>query len=426
MAPDTSDACSYTPKSGDKEENSYWLGVCDDLSLCDPNPLAGGKFKVQGLPIEKPIEKPPEKPPPLTIENLKEVLEGAKESFQETVIKPVQETVKTIRENPKVKTVVENPVVDTTVKTTVGVGVGTAVTTGIISLMPFASRIFDFILLPQRILQLLGIAFFRKKAKPWGVVYDSFTKQPLDPVYVVLKDKEGKEVDSKITDLNGRFGFLVPPGEYYLEINKTHYKFPSEKVKGIRDELYENLYHGELIEVTDPTLISINVPMDPLDFDWNEVAKRKIIKFNYRWELVKRWAPATIFYLGFLLTLIFFVLKSSFFNFAMFLIYILLFILRKIGFKEKHWGLVLDKKKKKPWPFSILTIFYEKSLNPIKQTACDVIGRYYALVEPGRYDVAVERKVKDEYQFTGKYPGLKAKKGIINKDLLIEVEETPV
>jgi hypothetical protein len=52
----------------------------------------------------------------------------------------------------------------------------------------------------------------KKKAPPWGVVYDSVTKRPLDPAYVVLKNLQGKQIASAITDLDGRYGFLVEPG----------------------------------------------------------------------------------------------------------------------------------------------------------------------------------------------------------------------
>ena len=52
----------------------------------------------------------------------------------------------------------------------------------------------------------------RKKNRSWGTVYDSITKRPLDPVYVALIDiGTGKQVASAITDIDGRYGFLVLP-----------------------------------------------------------------------------------------------------------------------------------------------------------------------------------------------------------------------
>ena len=118
---------------------------------------------------------------------------------------------------------------------------------------------------------------------PWGTVYDSITKQPLDPAYVTLIDQNGKKIASAITDLDGRYGFLTETGTYRIEANKTHYIFPSKKLAGrTQDELYANLYFGELFDVRSRNEAVIrNIPLDPINFDWNEFAKRdkKLMKY---------------------------------------------------------------------------------------------------------------------------------------------------
>ncbi len=68
---------------------------------------------------------------------------------------------------------------------------------------------------PSRAIQLLASAFTRKK-KNWGVVFDAITKQPLDPVVVAIKDFTGKVIQTSITDMEGRFGFIVTPGTYTI------------------------------------------------------------------------------------------------------------------------------------------------------------------------------------------------------------------
>ncbi|MEZ4211201.1 MAG: carboxypeptidase-like regulatory domain-containing protein [Candidatus Paceibacterota bacterium] len=94
---------------------------------------------------------------------------------------------------------------------------------------------------------LLG---FRRRKRPWGTVFDSVTKQPLDPVYVMLKDSFGKEISTSITDLDGRYGFQVPAGQYSIFANKANYTFPSVKLVGkTEDELYHDLYFGETLSV---------------------------------------------------------------------------------------------------------------------------------------------------------------------------------
>jgi len=344
------------------------------------------------------------------------------------VAKVAQETIRQVRKNPKVQKTMAEPTVDVSVKITATVAVGTAVTTGATSLMPLATftSTSDFTALLFRIFSIFTFGIFQRKRKNWGVVYDAITKQPLDPAYVILKDKNGKEVDTRITDMRGRFGFLVPPGEYYIEANKTHYQFPSQKIMAVYDELYDNIYHGEMIKIGDASSAIMNIPMDPLDFDWNEMIKKNYVTFNYKWELFKRWFPEVMFLFGFLVAIITWVLSSTLFNQVIIWFFIALWVLRKFGFKKKNWGLVLDKKTKKPIPLASLKVFYEKLSAQIHSTIVDPFGRYLLLVDPGKYDVLVEEKTDGKYKPLEKYQGIKAPSGVLNKDLFVNKDEIEI
>lgn len=376
----------------------------------------------EDLPEEPPVLAPPVPP------GEEPVPPGPPVEQPEEPVIPPGTQIKEIINNPIIKEIITNPVVDNTVKTVVSVGIGISIVAGMAGTIPFTSGIF----IPYRIFQFLGTIFSRKKKKYWGMVYDSFTKQPLDPVYLVLKNKEGVEIKTKITDLNGRFGFLVSPGEYYIEaknlassekdyieIRKTRYKFPSTKIKGSRDELYDDLYHGELIKIKDPAFISINIPMDPIGFNWNEIAKKEASRFNYHWELFKRWFPTFVFYTGLVLAFFFLFFEPNTFNIVMGWAYIGLFALRSFGFRPKSWGLVLNKKTKKPLPFSIIKVFPNGTDTVIQRTICDKTGRYFVLAKPGVYDLLVEEKRAEEYRPAKKYSNLITKTGVLNKDLFV-------
>lgn len=104
--------------------------------------------------------------------------------------------------------------------------------------------------------------FAKKKEKPWGVVYDSRTKLPIDPALVTIAVHEngvGEFKQTRTTDIEGRFSFLVTPGKYVLTAEKTHYRFPSRVVKGQEDGEYKNVYRGEVIEVENPYIINLNI-----------------------------------------------------------------------------------------------------------------------------------------------------------------------
>ena len=57
-------------------------------------------------------------------------------------------------------------------------------------------------------LEIIGI---RKRAKPWGTVYNAFTKKPIPFAKVRLLDEHSRMMESKIADKDGRFGFLISP-----------------------------------------------------------------------------------------------------------------------------------------------------------------------------------------------------------------------
>lgn len=286
----------------------------------------------------------------------------------------------------------------------------------LLGLMPHAKTIGDLLFLPFRIFSL----FFAVRKKYWGVVYDSVSKQPLDPAIVILKDEKGKKLKTQITDLYGRYSFLVKPGFYYLEARKTNYRFPSQILKDKnKDEIYDNLYHGELIKVDKTQVLMFNIPMDPLAVDWNEVAKKKYLKFNYHLELIKKHLPSLLFYLGFILTLVFYLLSPVPFNRNLLILYLVLMLLRFLGFKPREYGFVLKKKEKKPVPFSVLTVFFEGLEYPVKKVMSDEAGRYHLLVEKGNYSVKISEKEAEGLKDIGFIKKVPAPKGIIKKDFKV-------
>ena len=95
---------------------------------------------------------------------------------------------------------------------------------------------------------LVFFCLYRRR-KPWGTVYDAVTKRPIDPAYVtVMKGRE--KIAEAITDINGRYGFLLSAGTYQLRAQKTHYIFPSQLMnRAVSDEVYNNLYYGEFFSL---------------------------------------------------------------------------------------------------------------------------------------------------------------------------------
>jgi len=301
---------------------------------------------------------------------------------------------------PKISEFVRTPEgsVVTKIITTTGVATGIVVTTSVIVFSPLS--IFELFLLPTRLFGfLIGVFGFRRKRVPWGVVYDSVTKQPLDPAYVVLKDSQGKEVSTAITDLDGRYGFLVDLGVYNMIANKTHYIFPSQKLAGrTRDELYEYLYFGDKIEIKSTgEAITRNIPMDPVKFDWNEFAKmdKKLMRFYSKWDLFITKISDIFFVVGFIISVIAYFSAPYPYNTIIMGLYLFLLILRILGLRPRSFGYVIEKATNNPLSFAIIRIFLADSEKEVSHRITDRYGRYLCLLPAGRYYLKIEKKNDD-------------------------------
>ncbi len=311
-----------------------------------------------------------------------------------TIVPPVKNNLTSI-----LKTV--SNVSDITVKSasTVGVVVGTAASASVVVLSSIS--FYDVFLDVVRMFDvLLGALGFTKKRKYWGVVYDSITKQPLDPAYVILKNSQGRQIASAITDINGRYGFLVDPGKYTVFPTKTNYVFPSKKLAGkSKDELYEDIYLGGAVEIkTKDDAITRNIPMDPLHFDWNQFAKqdKNIIKLYSKWNVVFIKIANVLFYLGFVLAALSTIVDPNVYTIIITFIYLLLLLLRMAGLKPRSFGFVVDKNTGGPMSFAVLRIISVNSNLEIAQKVADKYGRYYCLLPNGKYYVKIEKKNNDE------------------------------
>ena len=148
----------------------------------------------------------------------------------------------------------------------------------------------------QKFLEFFSL---RQGEKYWGVVYDSVSKQPLDPAIIKLLYVDGSEVETRVTDMEGRYGFLAKPGKFKIFAKKTNYTFPSKYAAGESDGIYEDLYHGEFFELYgDYEVVAPNIPMDPQHIDWNQQAKTAIVNSRPYLKKFFKSLVAIIFWFG--------------------------------------------------------------------------------------------------------------------------------
>lgn len=286
------------------------------------------------------------------------------------------------------------------------------------------NSLYDVYLLFLKLIGLLTGLFRKKRSEPWGVVYDSVTKRPLDPAYVIAKLKEGiKSKGEAITDLDGRYGFLLNPGEYIIEANKTHYKFPSEKLKGRnKDELYENLYFGDPFRVREGGVVHYNIPLDPMEFDWNEFAKKQdqVFRVYSKSQNIRLWIFNIIFYVGLVFSALSLAITPTLINALVVCVYsgILGFqIFWKVTHKVTR---IVNKTTGMPIPFALVRVWLSGLNTVVKKTVADEFGRFYFLVSPGTYYITVEQKQPDgSYVEVSRTGNLDLKRGVVKGDLLV-------
>src|SRR5581483_1821938 len=165
-----------------------------------------------------------------------------------------------------------------------------------------------------------------------------------------------------------------------------------------RDELYDNLYFGEPIIIEkDGQVITKNVPVDSLNFDWNEFTKKNknLTRFYSRFDLVTRRISNISFSGGFFVAIITFLFVPRPYNTIMLALYALFFLLRLVGVKPKPLGYISDRATGNPLSFSIVRIMTPQTNIEIGHRVADKYGRYYCLIPKGKYYVRVERKNPD-------------------------------
>jgi hypothetical protein len=258
---------------------------------------------------------------------------------------------------------------------------------------------------------LLGYIFFWRKRRPWGTVYDSVTKLPLDPAYVELINEKNETVAEAITDLDGRYGFLVAPGFYTMRVQKSHYQFPSKRrVLTGHDVIYTNIYFGE--KITMGNAVTYDIPMDPLEFDWNQQEKLRTHQFRF----IKRFDPLLAQIATFLLLVGFgsvlwqIWVTPNIYAVLIAALYTFLLMLRYTRGKPVLYGTIT--KNGEPLQFAAVHIYRGK--DEVASKITDAYGRYVALLAPFTYRIKIDERISDGVYELAYEQEIRTKDGVIN------------
>lgn len=279
-----------------------------------------------------------------------------------------------------------------------------------------------YLLLLRQLGALLSLLGLKKKNRPWGTVYDSVTKRPIDPAYVTVL-ANNQEIATAITDIDGRYGFSLLDGDYHLKAAKTHYVFPSTRLAGsTQDEMYNNLYFGDLFHASAGEVISKNIPLDPVGFDWNEFVKGKggYFRLFEKNELLRTRIISYVYRLGFAMSLFYLLFYPSVVNILVPVLYLGINIFGRHWIKKHRVVTIKNALTGEPISFGIIRVYYADSEQEIKKVVTDMVGRFYLLVRPGTYYLTVDHKQPDgTYARIYKSPVKELKKGVWEENILV-------
>ncbi len=334
----------------------------------------------------------------------------------------VKETVTVVYETTR--EVIDNPVVEKTNKIVVTPVIATAAVGQVVATGFGLSQALLYIRL---IFSQPFLFYRRRKQKQWGVVYNAYTKQPIDLAAIRLINAETGTISrTQVTDTDGRYFISGDKGTYRIEVQKEGFAGESVYLKKLsEDRAYSNLYHGEKFIIDDETKdLNYNIPLDPA---LEEKTSAHIIGEYTRVILQK-----SVSVIGIVATVISLVISPRLFVGALLLIHIIVYvIIDRISLQRVKGaaGLVTEAGTSKPVGKAVVRVFDSAYHKLVAMAVTDRKGRYAVLVGPSTYYITIEKKGYVQYEsnvldFSSEKTN--GKGGLITENVILKTEDGSV
>jgi hypothetical protein len=249
--------------------------------------------------------------------------------------------------------------------------------------------------------------------QPFGVVFDAQTGEYIDSATITLFDAQtNKEVARTISTMDGRYGFFVAKGSYYLRAERTH--FAPYAGFSLNKFIYGLPYTGNVIKCIHTTVIAHPISLAQTKPDWNHEQKIKN-KHSIAGNSVLMRVFCLVLAIATTVSSIVLTISGS--NYIPSGILLGLSALWWVFFLARHSPIIgqIRFKSGKPTPTHIDVLGYKGTL--IKRIHTNARGRYWAVIPSGTYDIAIYTNPT-----TGSRPTLvrslsrvHCNKGILNK-----------
>jgi len=239
----------------------------------------------------------------------------------------------------------------------------------------------------------LRLLFFpwKRRKRFWGLVYDreSGTAIPLATIRI-FREGEKSFFKQTTSDFDGRYGLVVDPGNYHIEIE--HFEYIGLKISSATGE-----YYGQVFQIEKTTNVNLDIPMLKISG-----SKRKFI-FKIKMKLNLFLGLFVILYpyilSMFLVINIIFLLVSKeagYFVLSIYHLILLIFFFVLYNKYPKHWCNIFNSQDKKPVPLSMIKLFDRVDNSLADTKISDEKGRFQLILPEGDYQIIV---AKSNYQF---------------------------
>lgn len=273
---------------------------------------------------------------------------------------------------------------------TIGLPTATAALASV-AFLPTLISLIPLIFLPN-FFSLLIAAIFGEKKNIWGIVYDHENKKPIAFAVVRLYESGSTGIkDQKVSDLQGRYGFVLSIGSYRVEVSHSDYgKF----IKDIEISKKEEIFAED-------------IPMrKEQQLNLFSLSKKIFVKFkNFTLKY-------SIFFavIGFFASIVALFVTNNFINTTVFFAYLMILVLY-VYVKtrdNRNWGIVKDSVSGLAINGATVRLF-DKRNNLSDSKITDNKGRFGFLVDPGEYSLLV-----DAYGYN--FPSKTQEELTLNKD----------
>lgn len=216
-------------------------------------------------------------------------------------------------------------------------------------------------------LLMYGFIWFlpRKKRQPWGIVYDAQNHVPV--AFAVIRIfSDGKLIKQSVTDLEGKYSFILDQGNYQMEVVHSEYSQFNKEVSVINKE----------------EQLTLDVPLQrngqPTAFNFKKLAQKMLTGLG--------WVIGIV---GLTLSVIALVFNLSAFNLIVVALYLIQLGLLIFVRPVRNWGYIYDQQTGERIKGGFLRIFDKEQSRQIELQLSDEKGRFGFRLPKGSYYLAV-------------------------------------